>query len=78
MQIPARVRNVAPALMAELGARVLALRAEGADVINLGQGVPGFPPVTAAIEETRQALEEPSVHVYSGDAGTLSLRRALR
>lgn len=77
MQIPERIRNIAPAFMDELGARVSALRAEGADIINLGQGVPGFPPVAAAVEAARQALEEPSVHVYSGDAGLLPLREAL-
>jgi aspartate/methionine/tyrosine aminotransferase len=77
VQIPARVQDIAPAFMDELGARISALRGQGADVINLGQGVPGFPPVAGAIEEARRGLEEPSVHVYSGDAGLLSLRRAL-
>ena len=77
MQIPERIQDIAPAFMDELGARVSALRAEGADIINLGQGVPGFPPVAAAVEAARQALEEPSVHVYSGDAGLLLLREAL-
>jgi aspartate/methionine/tyrosine aminotransferase len=63
--------------MDELGARVAALRTEGADVINLGQGVPGFPPVATAMEAARQALAEPSTHVYSADAGLLPLRQAL-
>jgi aspartate/methionine/tyrosine aminotransferase len=77
MHIPARVRNIAPAFMDELGARFSALRAAGADVINLGQGVPGFAPVASAVEAARHALEEPSAHVYSADAGLLSLREAL-
>jgi len=77
MNIPQRVRNIAPAFMDELGARVAALRNEGADVINLGQGVPGFPPVATAMEAARQALAEPSTHVYSADAGLLPLRQAL-
>jgi len=63
--------------MDELGARVAALRNEGADVINLGQGASGFPPVATAMEAARQALEEPSTHVYSADAGLLPLRQVL-
>lgn len=77
MHIPERIRSIAPAFMDELGARVAALRNEGADVINLGQGVPGFPPVATAMEAARQALAEPSTHVYSADAGLLPLRQAL-
>jgi len=77
MNIPQRIRNIAPAFMDELGARVAALRNEGADVINLGQGVPGFPPVATAMEAACQALAEPSTHVYSADAGLLPLRQAL-
>lgn len=77
MNIPQRVRNIAPAFMDQVGARVAALRDEGADVINLGQGVPGFPPVATAMEAARQALAEPSTHVYSADAGFLPLRQAL-
>jgi len=77
MNIPQRIRNISPGFMDELGARVAALLNEGADVINLGQGVPGFPPVATAMEAARQALEEPSTHVYSADAGLLPLRQAL-
>ncbi|HJX38594.1 MAG TPA: pyridoxal phosphate-dependent aminotransferase [Anaerolineae bacterium] len=77
MNIPQRIRNIAPPFMDELGGRVAALRQEGADVINLGQGVPGFPPVATALEAARQALAEPTTHVYSADAGLLPLREAL-
>ena len=77
MNIPQRVRNLAPAFMAQLGARIAALRAEGADVISLGQGVSGFPPVAAALEAAQQALADPSTHVYTTDAGLPALRQAL-
>jgi aspartate/methionine/tyrosine aminotransferase len=77
MNVPQRIRNIAPAFMDELGARVAVLRNEGADVINLGQGVTGFPPVAPALQAARQALAEPSTHVYSADAGVLPLRQAL-
>jgi len=77
MDIPQRVRNLAPAFMGQLGARVAALRTEGADVINLGQGVSGFPPVATALEAAQQALAEPSTHVYTADEGLLPLRQSL-
>lgn len=52
-------------------------RAEGRDVITLGQGVPGFGPPPAAIEAARIALSRPATHLYCADAGLLSLREAL-
>lgn len=77
MNVPERILSIAPAFMNELGGRVAALKEQGARVINLGQGVPGFPPVATALEAARQALAEPTTHVYSGDAGLLPLREAL-
>ncbi|MDH4207575.1 MAG: aminotransferase class I/II-fold pyridoxal phosphate-dependent enzyme [Anaerolineae bacterium] len=77
MNVPERVLSIAPAFMDQLGARVAALRTEGGKVINLGQGVSGFPPVKAALEAAQKALAEPTTHVYSGDAGLLPLRDAL-
>jgi aspartate/methionine/tyrosine aminotransferase len=77
MNVPQRIRDIAPAFMDELGSRVAELRGQGAEVINLGQGVPGFPPVATALEAARRALAEPATHVYSGDAGLLPLREAL-
>ena len=53
------------------------LRAEGRDVITLGQGVPGFGPPPGAIEAARAALSNPATHLYCADAGLLSLRQAL-
>jgi len=52
-------------------------KAKGADVINLGQGVPGFPPPQRAIDVLRQSLTDRDTHVYSADAGIPALRTAL-
>lgn len=60
-----------------LNQKAAALRAQGANVISLGQAVPGFPPPAAALEAARKALGEPDAHRYSADAGLLSLRAAL-
>jgi aminotransferase len=46
-------------------------------VITLGQALPGFAPPALALEALRAALDDPSSHVYSSDAGTLELREAL-
>ena len=63
--------------MEVLNAHAARLSREGAHVISLGQGVPGFPAAPQAIEAVRQALKEPETHIYSPDAGLLSLRKAL-
>jgi aminotransferase len=77
MRIPERIQSIAPPAMDLLNAQAERLRREGADVISLGQGVPGFPMVSGAMEMARQALEETDTHVYSADAGLLPLRQAL-
>jgi aspartate/methionine/tyrosine aminotransferase len=77
MQVPERIRSISPPFMDALIARSKALRRDGADVISLGQGVPGFAPVEAAIDSARQSLSDPATHVYGADAGLLSLRQAL-
>ena len=77
MQVPERIRSIAPPFMEELHARSEALRRDGADLISLGQGVPGFAPVEAAIDAARQSLLDPTTHVYGAVAGLTPLRRAL-
>ena len=52
-------------------------RAKGADVITLGQGLPGFEPPEVAVAALRAALDDRSSHIYSADAGTQELRTAL-
>jgi aspartate/methionine/tyrosine aminotransferase len=47
------------------------------NTISLAQGVPFFPPPSEALEVVRSALDEPSIHRYSPDAGLPELREAL-
>jgi aspartate/methionine/tyrosine aminotransferase len=61
----------------QLKSRADALAAGGADVISLGQAVPGFPPPTSALRAARAALDSPAAHVYTADAGTIELRTAV-
>lgn len=77
MQIASKIRQLTPALIDVIKTSTAELRAAGAEIINLGQAIPNFPPVPAAIAAARQALEEPDTHVYSPDAGLLTLRHAL-
>ncbi len=77
MHISERTRTLAPALIDVIKSHTADLRQAGASIINLGQAIPSFPPVSAAIEAARQALEEPDTHTYSADAGILPLREAL-
>lgn len=77
MRVPERIQSIAPPPMDLLNARAERLQREGGHIISLGQGVPGFPMVSGAMEMARQALEEADTHVYSADAGLLPLRQAL-
>jgi aminotransferase len=77
VKIPQRVRNIELPqfdLLNEVAAR---WRQQGADVITLGQGLPGFDPPRAAVDALRAAVDDGSSHTYSADAGLLELRRAL-
>jgi aspartate/methionine/tyrosine aminotransferase len=77
MRIPDRIRSITPPPMEALNAHAARLSRMGAHVISLGQGVPGFPAAPQAIKAVRQALQEPETHIYSPDAGLLSLRQSL-
>jgi aminotransferase len=77
VRIPERVRRIELPqfdLLNDIAAR---WRQKGADVITLGQGLPGFDPPAVAVDALHRALDEPSSHVYSSDAGIPELRQAL-
>lgn len=77
MRIPERVHAIEAPQFDLLNDVARSWRARGADVISLGQALPGFAPPAAAIEALRLALDDPSAHTYSSDAGTPELRAAL-
>jgi aspartate/methionine/tyrosine aminotransferase len=60
-----------------LNRRAAELRAQGHDVISLGQAVPYFPPPEPAQRAARAALDRADVHRYATDAGLPGLRSAL-
>jgi aspartate/methionine/tyrosine aminotransferase len=77
VRIPARVRDIELPQFDLLNDIASRWRSNGADVITLGQGLPGFDPPPVALQALREAVDDGSSHVYSADAGTPELRRAL-
>lgn len=75
--VPARIRAIAMPPFDPLNLRAAELRAQGHDVISLGQALPFFGPPAAALDAARAAVDDPSTHVYSTDQGLPSLREAL-
>lgn len=77
LQLPKRTLDIAVPKIDLLNARAALLRAEGKEVISLGQALPGFAPPPAALSAAEAALHNPNTHIYSADAGILPLRQAL-
>ena len=77
MRIPQRVLDIELPPFDPLNLRAAELRAQGHDVISLGQALPYFPPPPSVARAAQEALSSPSVHAYSTDPGRPSLRRAL-
>jgi len=77
MRIPERVFQILPPQIDIINARAAGWRERGADVVSLGQALPGFPPPAIALAAVRSALSAPDTHIYSSDAGILDLRTAL-
>jgi aspartate/methionine/tyrosine aminotransferase len=77
MRIPGRVRAIELAQFDLLNDIASSWHARGADVITLGQALPGFEPPREAIDALRQALSDSASHVYSSVAGIPELRAAL-
>lgn len=77
MRIPRRVREIELPQFDLLNDVADTWQARGADVIRLGQGLPGFDPPAVAVAALRKSLDDPTSHIYSSDAGLLELRGAL-
>ena len=76
-RVPARTASLTFPPFDVLNQKAANLRAEGHDVISLGQAVPGFGPPRSAIDAARRALDGPETHRYSSDAGIVTLRERL-
>jgi aspartate/methionine/tyrosine aminotransferase len=77
VRIPQRVLDIELPPFDPLNLRAAELRAQGHQVMSLGQALPYFPPPPSAIRAAQAALSSPHVHAYSTDPGRPSLRRGL-
>jgi aminotransferase len=77
VRIPDRIRAIERPQFDVLNDVAASWRARGADVITLGQALPGFAPPASAVDAFKKALDDPSSHIYSSDAGIPELRIAL-
>ena len=77
MRIPEHVRAIELPQFDVLNDVAARWRAKGADVITLGQALPGFAPPDVAVAALKKSLDEAASHIYSADAGIPELRAAL-
>ncbi len=75
--VPARTSSLVFPPFDVLNQKAASLRRAGHDVISLGQAVPGFGPPQAALDAARRALGDAQTHLYTADAGMITLREVL-
>ena len=72
-----KIRRLPPYVFEQVNRRKAELRAEGADIIDLGMGNPDLPTPPHIIEKLAETARKPDVHGYSASRGIPGLRRAL-
>ncbi|HEY6398664.1 MAG TPA: aminotransferase class I/II-fold pyridoxal phosphate-dependent enzyme [Solirubrobacteraceae bacterium] len=72
-----RLEQVQPYLFAELGRKIAAKRAAGADVISLGIGDPDTPTYEPVVSAAQRAVADPSTHTYPTNWGRTEFRDAV-
>jgi len=73
-----KIRRLPPYVFEQVNRKSAALRAEGADVINLSMGNPDLPTPQHIIDKLVETAQKPNVHGYSSSRGIPGLRRAVR
>jgi alanine-synthesizing transaminase len=72
-----RIKRLPPYVFETVNRLKQTLRAQGADVIDLGMGNPDMPPPPHVIEKLVDTARKPDVHGYSSSKGVPGLRRAI-
>ncbi len=72
-----KIRRLPPYVFEQVNVSKAALRAQGADVIDLGMGNPDLPTPPHIVEKLCETARKPDVHGYSASRGIPGLRRAL-
>ena len=73
-----KIRRLPPYVFEQVNRKAAALRAEGADVINLSMGNPDLPTPAHIVDKLVETARKPNVHGYSSSRGIPGLRRAAR
>ena len=77
MKYAGRLSKVPPYLFVELGKKIAAVRASGADLIDLGVGDPDLPTPEYVVEALSEAARDPSTHRYPDYDGEMGFRTAV-
>jgi aspartate/methionine/tyrosine aminotransferase len=77
MNINPDVKAIIDPPLDEMNRKIASMRADGADVISLAQGISSFEPPQSVSVAVKKCLSKPSTHIYSHDAGVPSVRDAL-
>ncbi|MCA8900365.1 MAG: LL-diaminopimelate aminotransferase [Hyphomonas sp.] len=72
-----KIRRLPPYVFEQVNRTKAALRAEGADIIDLGMGNPDLPTPTHIVDKLCETARKPDVNGYSASRGIPGLRRAL-
>jgi len=73
-----KIRRLPPYVFEQVNRKAAALRADGADVINLSMGNPDLPTPSHIVDKLVETARKPNVHGYSASRGIPGLRRAVR
>jgi len=72
-----RVHRLPPYVFAQVTELKMAMRREGADIIDLGMGNPDLPTPRHIVDKLLEASQKPCNHRYSASKGIKGLRRAI-
>lgn len=72
-----KIRRLPPYVFEQVNVTKAGLRANGADVIDLGMGNPDLPTPPHIVEKLCETARKPDVHGYSASRGIPGLRKAL-
>lgn len=72
-----KIRRLPPYVFEQVNRKKAALRAEGADIIDLGMGNPDLPTPKHIVDKLIETAQRPNVHGYSASRGIKGLRRAV-
>jgi len=72
-----KIRRLPPYVFEQVNRSKAALRAEGADIIDLGMGNPDLPTPKHIVDKLVETARKPDVNGYSASRGIPGLRRAL-